>query len=81
MADFVKFLNSSHSGINRLHHDYSYTTTQREHKGVEKEVCSIILYTLNFKNNLPKKQFKGILQKDIDKKVLKKNFEEHVGFK
>ena len=36
MTDFVKFLNPNHFGIDRLHHDYSYTTTQREHKGVEK---------------------------------------------
>ena len=47
MANFVKFLNSSHSGIDRLHHDYSYATTQREHNSVKKEVCSII-YTLKF---------------------------------
>ena len=55
VANFVKFLNSSHSSIDRLHHDYSYTTTQREHK--EKEVCSII-YALNFKNNFLLKHFK-----------------------
>ena len=48
MADFVKFLNSSHSDIDRLHHDYSYTTTQREEKVVEKKVCFII-DVLNFK--------------------------------
>ena len=42
MADFVKFLNSSHSDIDRLHHDYSYTTSQQEHKGVEEKVCFII---------------------------------------
>ena len=42
MADFVKFLNSSHSDIDRLHHDYSYTTTQWDHKDAEKEVSSII---------------------------------------
>ena len=36
MKDSVKFLNPNHFGIDRLHHDYSYTTTQREHKGVEK---------------------------------------------
>ena len=75
MADFVKVLNSSHSGIDRLHYDYSYTTTQREHKGVEKEVCSII-YALNFKNDFLIKHFKGILQKDIDREVFKMIFKE-----
>ena len=34
MVDFVKFLNSSHPVIDRLHHGYSHTTTQQEHKGV-----------------------------------------------
>ena len=75
MADFVKVLNSSHSGIDKLHYDYSYTTTQREHKGVEKEVCSII-YALNFKNDFLIKHFKGILQKDIDREVFKMIFKE-----
>jgi len=60
MADFVKFLNYNHSDIDRLYHDYCYTTTQREHKDVEKEVCSII-YVLNFKNDFLIKHFKGIL--------------------
>ena len=45
MADFVKFLNSRHSDIDRLCQDYSYTTTQRLHKSVEKKslfyhICS-----------------------------------------
>ena len=34
MVDFVEFLNSSHPVIDRLHHGYSHTTTQQEHKGV-----------------------------------------------
>ena len=34
MVDFVEFLNSSHPDIDRLHHGYSHTTTQQEHKGV-----------------------------------------------
>ena len=58
MADFVKFLNSSHSDIDRFHYDYSYTTTHREHKGVEKKVCFII-----YKNDFLIKHFKGILKK------------------
>ena len=45
MTDFEKILNSTHS--DKLHQDNSYTTTQREHKGVEKEVCFII-YTFTF---------------------------------
>ena len=75
MADFVKFLNSCHSGINRLHHGYSYTTTQWEHKDIKKEFCFII-YALNFKNYFLIKHFKGILQKDIDREVFKMNFKE-----
>ena len=75
MADFVKFLNSCYSGINRLHHDYSYTTTQWEHKGIKKEFCFII-YALNFKNYFLIKHFKGIVQKDIDREVFKMNFKE-----
>ena len=75
MADFVMILNSSHSGIDRLHHDYSYTTSQGEHKGVEKEVCSII-YALNFKNDFLIKHFKGILQKEIDREVFKMNLKK-----
>ena len=48
MADFEKNVNSTH--LDKLHHDYSNTTTtQQEHKGVQKKVCFII-YTLNFKN-------------------------------
>ena len=31
MANFVNFLNSSYSDIDRLYYNYSYTTTQREH--------------------------------------------------
>ena len=34
MIDFVKFLNSNPSNIEILHHDCSYTITQRGHKGV-----------------------------------------------
>ena len=36
MTDSVKFLNSSHSDFDRLYYNYSYNTTQQEHKGVEK---------------------------------------------
>ena len=43
MADFEIFLNSTHS--NRLHHDYSNTTTtQQEHKGAQEKV-RFIIYT------------------------------------
>ena len=66
MVDFVKFLNSSHSGIDKLHHDYSYTTTQQEHKSVQEKVCFIIYA----------KHFKGILQKGIDGEVFKMNLKE-----
>ena len=50
MVDIVKFLNTSHSDIDRFHHDYSYTIAQQEHKSAQKIVCSII-YILNIKNN------------------------------
>ena len=75
MIDFVKFFNSNHSDINKLYYNYSCTTTQRKHKGVEKEVCSII-YVLNFKNYFPTNHFKGIPQKDIGKRALKMNLKE-----
>ena len=75
MVDFVNFLKSNHSDIDRLHHDYSYTTTQRKHKGVHKKVCSII-YILKFKNDFLIKHFKEISQKDIGKRVLKMNLKE-----
>ena len=41
----------------RLYYNYSYTITSREHKGVEKEVCSSIIYVLNFKNDFLIKYF------------------------
>ena len=66
MADFVKFLNSSHPYIDRLHHGYSYNTTQQEHKSVQEKVCFIIYA----------KHFKGILQKGIDGEVFKMNLKE-----
>ena len=44
MVDIVKFLNISHSDINRFHHDYSYTTAQQKHKSTQKIVCSIIIH-------------------------------------
>ena len=72
MVDFVNFLKSNHSDINRLHHDYSYTTTQRKHKGVHKKVCSII-YILKFKNDFLIKYFKEISH---GKTVLKINLKE-----
>ena len=75
MVDFVKFLNSRHSDTDRLCQDFSYTTTQRQHKSVEKKVCSII-YALHFKNNFLIKHYKGILQKDIGKRILKMNLKE-----
>ena len=69
MADFEIFLNSTHS--DRLHHDYSNTTTtQQEHKGAQGKVCFII-YTLNFKNDFLIKHFKEISHKDIGKRILK----------
>ena len=58
MADFVNFLNSSHSNIDRLHYDYSYATTQREHKGAKGKVCLVYFITLNFKNDFLIKHFK-----------------------
>ena len=68
-----KFLNSTHS--DKLHHDYSYTTTtQQEHKGARGKVCFII-YTLNFKNDFLIKYFKEISQKDIER-ILKMNSKE-----
>ena len=67
------FLNSTH--FDRLHHDYSNTTTtQQEHKGVQRKVCFII-YTLNFKNDFLIKYFKEISQKDIER-ILKMNSKE-----
>ena len=72
--DFKNLLNSTY--FDRLHHDYSKTTTtQQEHKGVQRKVCSII-YTLNFKNDFLIKHFKKTLQKDIDRKFFKINFTE-----
>ena len=72
MTDFVKFLKSNHPDIDKLHHGYSYTTTQRGHKCVQRKVCFIIC-TLNFKNDFLIKHFKEISQKDIGKRVLKMN--------
>ena len=74
MADIEIFLNSTH--FDRLHHDYSNTTTtQQEHKGAWEKVCFII-YTLNFKNNFLIMHFKEISQKDIGKRILKMNLKE-----
>ena len=74
MVDFENFLKSTLS--DRLHHDYSNTTTtQQEHKGVQRKVCFII-YTLNFKNDFLIKHFKEISQKDIGKRILKKNLKD-----
>ena len=40
IIDLMNILKSSHSNTNRLYHDYSdSTTTQQEHKGVQKKVC------------------------------------------
>ena len=58
-------LNSSHSDTNILYHDT--TTTQQEHKGVQRKVCFII-------NAFLIKKFEKTLQKDIDRKVFKANF-------
>ena len=74
MADFEKILNSTH--FDRLHHDYSNTTTtQQEHKSVRRKVCFII-YTLNLKNDFLIKYFKEISQKDIVEGILKMNSKE-----
>ena len=75
MASFVNFLDSNHSNIDKLHYDYFYITTQREHKGVQKPVCFII-YALNLKKYSLLKYFKGTLYKDIGKKILKMNLKE-----
>ena len=75
ITDFVKFLNSCPSNIERLHHDYSYTTTQRGHKCVQRKVCFIIC-TLNFKNDFLIKHFKEISQKYIGERILKMNLKE-----
>ena len=67
-------MNSTHS--DRLHYDYSNTTTtQQEHKGAHKKVCFTI-YTLNFKNDFLIKNFKEISQKDIGERILKMNLKE-----
>ena len=74
MADFEKNVNSTH--LDKLHHDYSNTTTtQQEHKGAWEKVCFII-YTLNFKNNFLIMHFKEISQKDIVERILKMNLKE-----
>ena len=74
MVDFENFLNSTLS--DRLHHDYSNTTTtQQEHKGAQGKVCFII-YTLSFKNEFLIKHFKEISQKNIGKRILKKNLKD-----
>ena len=67
MIDFVKFLNSSPSNFERLHHNYSYTTTQQGYRSVQRKVC-FIRYTLNFKNDFS--------QKHISKRILKRNLKE-----
>ena len=69
MADFVKFLDFSPSNIERLHHDYFYTTTRHGHKGIQKKVC-FITYTFHIK------YFKRISQKYTGKRILKINFKE-----
>ena len=48
---------------------------QQEHKGARGKVCFII-YTLNFKNDFLIKHFKEISQKDIGKRILKKNLKD-----
>ena len=42
MVDFVKILNSTH--FDKFHHDYSNTTTQQEHKGVQKKIMFYYIY-------------------------------------
>jgi len=67
-------LNSTRS--DRLHHNFSNTTTtQQEHKGAQEKVFFII-YTLNFKNDFLIKHFEEISQKDIGKRILKLNLKE-----
>ena len=53
-----------------LYHDT--TTTQQEHRSVQRKVCFIINAFLAF----PIKHFEKTLQKDIDRKVFKINFIE-----
>ena len=58
MANIENFLNST--DFDKLHHDYSNTTTtQQEHKGVQRKVC-FITYALNFINDILIKHFKEI---------------------
>ena len=66
----MSILNSSHSDTNRLYHDT--TTTQQEHRSVQRKVCFIINAFLA----LLIKHFEKTLQEDIDIKVFKINFTE-----
>ena len=70
IIDLVRILNFSHSDTNRLYHDT--TTTQQEHKSVQRKVYFIINAFLAFLI----KHFEKTLQKDIDRKVFKINFIE-----
>ena len=72
----MNILNSSHSDTNRLHYGYANTTTtQQEHKRVQRKF-SFIIYNLNFKNDFLIKHFKEISQKDIGERILKINLKE-----
>ena len=70
IIDLVRILNFSHSDTNRLYHDT--TTTQQEHKSVQRKVYFIINAFLAFLI----KHFEKTLQKEIDRKVFKINFIE-----
>ena len=62
IIDLVRILNFSHSDTNRLYHDTT-TTTQQEHKSVQRKIYSIINAFLAFLI----KHFEKTLQKDIDR--------------
>ena len=71
ILDFKNILNLTYFDI--IHHDCSNTTTtQQEHKGVQRKVCFIINAFLTFLI----KHFEKTLQKDIDKKAFKINSTE-----
>ena len=71
ILDFKDLLNLTY--FDRIHHDCSNTTTtQQEHKDVQRKVCFIINTFLAFLI----KHFENILQKDVDRKTFKITFTE-----
>ena len=70
ILDFKNILNLTY--FDRIHHDCSNTTTsQQEHKNVQRKVCFIINAFLaflikHFENIL--QHFEKILQKDVERK-------------